>query len=165
MRFTFIRIPFLRGIATLLTARRFVVHGSSMEPTFRHGDCLLIDRLAYQRRSPARGDAVVLRYPPHQGQSYIKRIIGLPGETVSLAREGVMVNGQALHEPYLLEAAVPYRHDGLEWTLTADHYFVLGDQRSDSWDSRRFGPVHQDQIVGPARLCYWPPSRWRFNPS
>ena len=131
-----------------------------MEPGLRDGDHLLIDRLACRRAPPARGDVVVLYGFDSADRAYIKRIIGLPGETVLLEQEGMTVDGHPLHEPYLDAMAVPPPYQGLEWELGADQFFVLGDNRRDSWDSRRFGPVARDQLVGVAWLRYWPPSRW-----
>ena len=150
----------MQALATIVSGRRFLVHGSSMEPAFRHGDHLLIDRLSYGRCPPGRGDAVVLYHPPQQGLGYIKRIVGLPGETLRLEAEGVMIDEVRLVEAAGAGSPLPAEHHGLEWTLTDDQYFVLGDRRDDSWDSRRFGPIERSQIVGKVLLRYWPPSRW-----
>ena len=145
--------------ASLFHARRFIVRGPSMAPAFQDGDCLLIDQRAYHHRKPSRCEPVVLRLP-HDDQAYLKRIVGLPGEWVRLEAEGIRIEAKPLHEPYLTEQQIPEEFVGQEWYLSAGDYLVLGDTRSDSFDSRRFGPVGIDQFEGPVLLRYWPPSRW-----
>ena len=154
-----LELPFIATLASLVRARRFIVRGKSMEPVFRDGDCLLVDWRAYRRRAPVRGEAVVLRVPLDE-QAYLKRIVGLPGEWVRLEAGGVLVDGGPLAEPYLAEQHIPGQFAGQEWYLGPEDYLVLGDTRSDSFDSRRFGPVGAEQLVGPVLLRYWPLSRW-----
>ena len=151
------RLPLVSVLASLILARRFVVRGASMEPSFRHGDCLLVDRLAYRWRAPARGEVVTLRPPPGD-RVYLKRIVALPGEEVRLGPQGVLVNDEALSEPYLAQESTELI--STEWRLGPQDYLVLGDRRSDSRDSRRFGPVGAEQIIGPLLFRYWPPWRW-----
>ena len=157
-------LPLVRTLSTVVSGRRFVVHGSSMDPAFRHGDRLLVDRLSYRLQPPARGDVVVLYHPPQQGQGYIKRIVGLPQETVQLVAEGVLVNGALIQGVAPTTPPFPVEHHSMEWTLGDEQYFVLGDRRDDSWDSRRFGPIWRSQIVGRVLLRYWPPPRWALLP-
>ena len=152
------RLSLVSYLISLIRARRFIVRGASMEPGFRDGDCLLVDRSAYGGRSPERGEAVILSLP-HDKQAYLKRIVGLPGEWVRLESEAVMVDGKAISEPYLADRSIPQEFAGTEWHLGLEDYLVLGDIRSDSLDSRRFGPVGVEQIVGPVLFRYWPPSR------
>ena len=152
------RLSLVSYLMSLICAQRFIVRGASMEPGFRDGDCLLVDRSAYGGRSPERGEAVVLSLP-HDKQAYLKRIVGLPGEWVRLESEAVMVDGKAISEPYLADRSIPQEFAGTEWHLGLEDYLVLGDIRSDSLDSRRFGPVGVEQIVGPVLFRYWPPSR------
>ena len=154
-----LKLPFIATLATLVRARRFIVRGASMEPVFRDGDCLLVDWRAYRMRAPVRGEAVVLRVPLDE-QAYLKRIVGLPGEWVRLEAGGVLVDGIPLDEPYLAAAGIPEEFVGQEWHLGPEDYLVLGDTRSDSFDSRRFGPVGAEWLVGPVLLRYWPLSRW-----
>ena len=130
-----------------------------MAPAFQDGDCLLIDQRAYRTRKPSRGEPVVLRLPQGR-QAYLKRIVGLPEEWVSLEREGIQIEGKTLEEPYISKQQLPDEFVDQEWHLSADDYLVLGDTRSDSFDSRRFGPIGIDQLEGPVLLRYWPPSRW-----
>ncbi len=152
------RLSLVSYLISLIRARRFIVRGASMEPGFRDGDCLLVDRSAYGGRSPERGEAVILSLP-HDKQAYLKRIVGLPGEWVRLESEAVMVDGKAISEPYLADRSIPQEFADTEWHLGLEDYLVLGDTRSDSLDSRRFGPVGVEQIVGPVLFRYWPPSR------
>ena len=151
-------LPIISTLLSIIRARRFIVRGQSMAPVFQDGDCLLIDERAYHTRKPRRGEPVVLRLP-HDKQAYLKRIVGLPGEWVRLEREGMQIEGKFLDEPYIREQQIPDEFIGQEWHLTQDDYLVLGDTRSDSLDSRRFGPVGIGQFEGPVLLRYWPPSR------
>lgn len=129
----------------------FVVRGASMEPNFYDHEYLIIDEVSYRWGEPERGDIVVFRYPRDETQFFIKRVIGLPGETVDVSDGQVrIVNdaspvGRVLEEPYI----------GSEQTLGKkraelgpDEYFMMGDNRGYSLDSRSFGPVHRDEIVG-----------------
>ena len=152
-------MPIIPTLLSIIQARPFIVRGPSMAPAFQDGDCLLIDQHAYRTRKPSRGNPVVLRLP-HDRQAYLKRIVGLPGEWVRLEREGIQIEGKRLDEPYLAERQIPEEFIGQEWYLSAGDYLVLGDTRTDSFDSRRFGPVGLDQFEGPVLLRYWPPSRW-----
>ena len=104
---------------------------------------------------------MVLRLKPGD-QAYVKRIVGLPGEAVQLESSGIAVDGETLSEPYVSNYEMPAEFIGRQWALGPDDYLVLGDLRSDSWDSRRFGPISPDQMIGPILARYWPPSRWRW---
>lgn len=143
----------------MILARRFIVRGGSMEPAFQDGDCLLVDSRVYRRRAPRRGEVVVLRLPVDE-QAYMKRIVGLPGEWVQLKAEGLLVDGEPIHEPYLSDQRIPQQFVGQEWQLGQDEFVVLGDTRSDSFDSRRFGPVGINQLEGRVFFRYWPLFRW-----
>jgi signal peptidase I len=130
-----------------------------MEPTLSHGQLLLVRPLD-RRDTIARGDIVVARDPRILDTDYIKRIIGLPGEYVRIGASGVLINEHSLYEPYLAEAEWPVDGSVSQWLLAEDEYLVLGDNRNDSRDSRRFGPLSRDHILGTAWLRYWPPSAW-----
>ena len=134
---------------------RYVVDGASMEPTFSTNERVIVDRLSLLLNGPARGDVVVLD-SPRQDELLIKRVIGLPGETVTLRGGRVYINGALLEEPYVQEFCTYPSCDGT-WELGPDEYFVLGDNRSHSLDSHTFGPVPRSAIKGIARLRYWPP--------
>jgi len=139
---------------------RFQVRGMSMTPTLRDGEYLLIGKLSYWFQSPARGDIVVFHPPTNPQEDYIKRIIGLPGETVEIRDGRIYIDGTPLEEPYIT-SPVPYSG---AWTLRADEYFVLGDNRANSSDSHTWGVLPRRNIVGKAWLTYWPPTEWGLAP-
>jgi signal peptidase I len=129
----------------------FYVKGASMEPNFYDHEYLIIDELSYRLREPMRGEIVVFRYPRDPSQFFIKRVIGLPGETVEIEDGKITVyngehpNGIELDEEDYLDG----RTDGKEKvTLALNEYFVMGDNRDQSLDSRDFGPIYEDDIVG-----------------
>jgi signal peptidase I len=133
-----------------------VVRGSSMAPGIHDGDRIVIDHFAYMLGSVQRGDIVVLKYPLDPSLDYIKRVIGLPGDEVMIDQGHVWVNGKELTEPYVASA------DPLSRTyvhVQPAHYFVLGDNRPRSSDSREFGQVPMDYVRGRVELRLWPISR------
>ena len=134
---------------------RYVVDGASMEPTFSTSERVIVDRVTMLLGGPSRGDVIVLD-SPRQDELLIKRVIGLPGETVTVQAGRVSINGTLLEEPYVREFCTYPSCDGT-WELGPDEYFVLGDNRSHSLDSHSFGPVQRSAIKGVARLRYWPP--------
>ena len=134
-----------------LTAR-VQVHGQSMYPTFKGGEYVLVYRQAYHWGQPQRGDIVVFHPDSMRREDYIKRIIGLPGDTVRIHNGVVYINGQPIEEPYINE---PPRYEG-QWTVPEGYIFVLGDNRNNSRDSHVMGPVPLDTVVGKAILVYWP---------
>lgn len=135
----------------LITAR-IRVEGSSMEPTLHDGELVVVSRLAYRWAEPERGDIVVFHFPLEPDRRFIKRIIGLPGETVVIRGGHVAVDGVDLVEPYI--AAAP-RYSG-EWVVQPGQVFVLGDNRNNSSDSQTWGAVPVSQLIGKAFLVYWP---------
>ena len=138
-------------VVNLVTAR-IRVEGSSMEPSLHDGEMVVVNRLAYRWSAPSRGDIVVFRFPLDPSRRFIKRVIGLPGDSVE-ARDGmVYVNGAALNEPYI--AAAPRYAGG--WLVQADELFVLGDNRNNSSDSQNWGPLPMGEVIGKAVLVYWP---------
>lgn len=148
-----------------LAMPQYMVEGSSMQPNFR-GDGterVFISRLDYMLSDPARGEIVVLRNPDDpDGKLLIKRIIGLPGEHVQMNDGYIYINGKALTEPYIQEHCNKSTCDDREWFLEADQYLVLGDNRNNSLDSTRFGPVDRSLIVGHAVIQVWPPDEWQI---
>jgi len=147
----------------------FYVKGASMEPSFFDHEYLIIDELSYRFKNPDRGDIVVFRYPNDPKQFFIKRVIGLPGETVEIAAGQIKIyndkspNGLELDEKQYLDQ--DYTATNRTTTLKSDEYFVLGDNRVASYDSRYFGPVKRSYIVGRVWLRGWPLDRMRvFNP-
>jgi signal peptidase I len=143
-----------------------------MEPNLHTGQFLIVNRLAYMQiggfrlGSVHRGDIVVFDYPGNPSDDYVKRVIGLPGETVEIDEAGrILVNGTPLEEPYLSNmVGVPYRHRAGTWSVPDGSYFVLGDNRNSSSDSRSWGMLEEQYIVGKAWISYWPPQNWGIIP-
>lgn len=142
-----------------LIAPRYIVEGASMQPSFETGEWIIVNRLGYLVGEPQRGDVVILDYPEPQ-EDLIKRLIGLPGETIEIHDGEVYVNGERLDEPYI-KASPRYRD---EITLGEDEYYVLGDNRNNSRDSHAFGAVEAERIIGKAWMIYWPPENWGVVP-
>ena len=133
-------------------AQPTLVRGYSMEPTLHQEERLLVEKVSYRFHAPQRGDIVVLKVA-QEPIPLVKRVIGLPGETVEIRQGKVYVNGQHLDEPYLRQ--VPYGNMPAR-PVPAGSIFVLGDNRNNSNDSRYFGVVPLDDVVGKAWLRYWP---------
>jgi signal peptidase I len=166
----------------------FRVDGNSMEPTLSHAEMLIINRRAYtsfdmnavasvlpgvdreaeDRRyifnPPTRGDIVVFRPPGASSDPYIKRIIGLPGETVEIHDGAVYIDGQRLEENYVSSATNWRGGDQSSLVIPEGEYFMLGDNRENSSDSRSFGTVPKDDIIGKSWLAYWPPGSVQIFP-
>ena len=135
----------------------FLIRGQSMEPNFENGDYLIVDELSYWLREPQRGEVVVFKYPRNPSQRYIKRIIGLPGETVEIKNGRILVSGKVLDESvYLPEDILTDGKGFTKITLGKDQYFVLGDNRTFSSDSRLWGVLEKDKIIGRAYFRLWP---------
>ncbi len=143
-----------------LTTVRFNVQGSSMVPSFEEDQFLIVSRMNYLLGQPDRGDVVVFHNPDDPTEDFIKRVIGLPGEMVEIRGTQVFVNGKPLDEPYIKEQCSPSSCNDRTWQLGADEYFVMGDNRNRSKDSRSFGPVLYNHLVGEVVVRYWPPSDW-----
>jgi len=137
-------------------AQSTIVYGQSMEPNLFPDQRLVIEKVSYHVHGPQRGDVVVLRDPMHGPLPLIKRVVGLAGERVTIANGRVFIDGVPLDEPYLDQGTWG---DGRSWVVPPLHIFVMGDNRGDSLDSRIFGPVPIDQVLGHAVLRYWPPGR------
>jgi signal peptidase I len=137
---------------------RVRVDGFSMNPSLANGEYILVNKLAYRLGEPVRGDIIVFSFPLDPEQDLIKRVVGLPGETVSVQNGQVSVNGVPLIEPYI--AASPL-YNGT-WVVTEDQLFVLGDNRNESKDSHEWGLLPFDNIIGKAVLIYWPPPKWEM---
>ena len=131
------------------------VQGASMQPRIEDNERILINKAIYRFQGVERGDVVVFYYPRDPSVSYIKRVIGLPGDRVEMRNGAVHVNGDPIEEPYLLPQYRD-RYDMPETTVERGHYFVMGDHRSSSMDSRSFGSVPEKYIYGKAAFCVWP---------
>ena len=135
-----------------LVLGRVRVENISMEPTLLPGQFILVNKMAYRLGDFNRGDVIIFHYPRNPNEDYIKRVVGLPGETITVRDNHVYVNNQPLDEPYI---AAPPQYSG-EWTVPPDQVFVLGDNRNQSSDSHSWGFVPHNLIVGRALVIYWP---------
>lgn len=159
-------------IVRTFVVKPFYVKGASMEPTFHDNEYLIINEFDYRFREPARGDIIVLRYPRDPSQFFIKRIVGLPSERVSIDARGVYIVNAENPSGALLEE-LAYLPDGVSTfggkpvELGPDDYFVLGDNRTSSLDSRSsvLGPVHRSAIVGRVWVRVWPFSKMQAFPT
>ncbi len=138
---------------------RFRIEQVSMQPNLHEGEYVIVDKVSYGFGQPQRGEIVVLKNPSVGQPDLIKRVIGLPGETIEVRGGSVYINGQPLTEPYIKP---PMGQEQAPVTLQADQYFVMGDNRSNSEDSRRFGARPISDIVGRAWIIYWPPPDWQI---
>jgi len=136
----------------------FIVDGSSMEPSFKDGQYLIVNRLAYLFEKPKRGDVVILRFPGREKEKYIKRVIGLPNETVEIKDGSVFINGEKLNETYLKFQT--QTEPALTETLSENEYFLLGDNRANSNDSRIWGNCPKENIIGKPVFILYPLSDW-----
>lgn len=143
----------------IFIAQPFIVSGASMDPTFKDKQYLIVDELSYHLGDPSRGDVAIFKYPKNPKQYFIKRVIGLPGETVLVNGQGQVFIKDAdgkivltMNEPYVEHK----KDDSVERTLKQSEYFMMGDNRSGSFDSRAWGPVNRDFIVGKAFLRLFP---------
>lgn len=160
--FEFVETVAIAVVAVILirayVAQPFLVSGASMEPNFNNGNYLLVDELTYRFRTPERGEVIVFRYPQNPQTFYIKRVIGLPGETVVIDNGKIAVtetNGKKinLNETYLPRE---YMTGNYNVKLESGQYFVMGDNRNFSYDSRSWGPLPNSLIIGMVRLRLWP---------
>lgn len=158
---TVVVIGAIFALIYLFVARFHKVSGNSMVPTFRSGDFLITEKVTYRFGTPKTGDIVILKNPRDESQEFIKRIIALPGDTIRIERSFVFVNEQQLSEPYLPPdiptPAGAYLSEGSTIKVGANQYFVMGDNRSHSSDSRDWGGVSKQEIIGRALFRYWPP--------
>ncbi len=135
---------------------RIRVDGESMVPTLASGEYVIVSRLSYRLGTPQRGDIIVFHFPRDPKEEYIKRVIGLPGDTVEVKNGQVYINGNLLNENYI-DVKMDYTGS---WRVPAGQLFVLGDNRNNSSDSHDWGTVPMDYVVGKAVLVYWPPLDW-----
>ncbi len=152
-----------------LTTVRFIVDGVSMAPNFETGQFIIVSRANYLFGEPERGDIAVFHFPQDPTEDYIKRVIGLPGDTIEFRSQQVYVNGELLYEPYINEPCEPRNCPDAVYTMGPDHYFLMGDNRNHSSDSRAFEGrgeegeefrVRREHIVGEAIIRYWPQDAW-----
>ncbi len=138
-------------------AQPFIVEGSSMEPNYHNGEYLIIDELSYAFRAPERGEVVVFRYPLMPSEFFIKRLIGLPGETIEIRNNKIFVNNEPIDELYLPNNFQTGPDNIVK--LSGNQYFVMGDNRAASSDSRIWGTLPRKNITGKVLLRLWPLTR------
>jgi signal peptidase I len=147
----------------LLIMRPHKISGQSMMPNFPDSEYLLTEKVTYYFRSPARGDVVVFAPPVSDTDEFIKRVIGLPGERVMVKGGQVYINGKVLNEPYFKDPVITnegsFLREGEEYLVPSGEYFVMGDNRSNSSDSRYWGSIKKKAMSGRAWIVYWPVSR------
>jgi signal peptidase I len=159
---------FIISLAIIIPIRYFLiqpffVQGASMEPNYQDGEYLIIDEISYRFRLPERGEVLVFKYPQNPSEFFIKRIIGLPGETVKINGNQIIIenktnpNGFILDESSYLKTVPSMGQETV--TLKPDEYYVLGDNRAASFDSRRWGSLPKDDIVGKVWIKAWPISQ------
>ncbi|MCA9358379.1 signal peptidase I [Candidatus Kaiserbacteria bacterium] len=166
VRFSIIAILIVIPIRMFI-AQPFIVSGASMENTFHSGEYIIVDQISYYLHQPARGDVVIFRYPRDPSKFFIKRIIGVPGDKIDIANAVVTITnaehpeGFIIDEPYIKSMAPT---DALTETLGDREYFVMGDNRDNSSDSRAWGVLQEERIVGRAFLRLFPPSEFNYLP-
>ena len=149
-------------LAVNVISARIRVEGPSMEYSLLDGEVVIVNRLAYRWEEPERGDIIVFYYPLDPDRRLIKRIIGLPGDEIQVAGSDIYINGTLLDETYL---SLPPAENHLDpatavaWTLQEGEVFVMGDNRDHSSDSRHWGPLPAEAIIGKAVFVYWPISQ------
>ncbi|MGB6873211.1 MAG: signal peptidase I [Dehalococcoidia bacterium] len=141
-----------------LTVQSYTVVMSSMEPNFHDGECIMVNKVCYRSSGPQRGEVIVFDPPFDSPHPFIKRVIGLPGETVEIKDEKVFIDGIPLEEEYIM-ASPSYTMSATE--VPENEYLVLGDNRNSSNDSHNGWTVPRDNIIGKAWFTYWPPSKWK----
>ncbi len=151
----------------IFIAQPFIVNGASMEPTFHPGEYLIVDQLTYKAFSqPKRGEVIIFRYPQDTTKFFIKRVVGLPGETIEIRGENIRISNSDFPEGFLLdEDYLSFRkQDNLKTKLKSDEYFVMGDNRPQSSDSRIWGPLKEELIIGRPLVRLFPVNRLQFLP-
>ncbi len=136
------------------------INGASMEPTFHNGQYILTNKISYKLGNPKPGDVVIFKSPRNKDIDFIKRILAGPGDTVSLRNSTFSINGKVLEEPYLSPGVLTFGgsflRENQEIVIPSGKYFVAGDNRQHSLDSREFGPIAKGDFIGKAFLRYWP---------
>lgn len=166
VRFSIIAILLVIPIRMFI-AQPFIVSGASMDDTFHSGEYLIVDQVTYHFEKPSRGDVVIFRYPRDPSKFFIKRVIGIPGDTITIENAQVTISnetnetGFTLDEPYVktMQPSAPFKE-----TLGEREYFVMGDNRDKSSDSRAWGVLQEERIIGRAFVRLFPPSEISYLP-
>ncbi len=161
----------LFAVAYLFLFQPHQINGNSMYPTFRDKEMLITEKVSFYIRKPQRGEIIVFKYPKAPEYDYIKRVIGLPEETIQIKNGRIIIynnqnpEGFILEEPYLNGSETVsgrFLKENKKYELPEDGYFLMGDNRKKSSDSRDWGVVREDEIVGKAWFRYWPPQTFAF---
>jgi signal peptidase I len=165
--FIIILIAVVIFVGLRLTIQTYIVYGPSMEPNYWEDEWIIVNKLAYKLHTPQRGDIIVFHPPVTSEKPYIKRIIGLPGEYVEIKSGKVYIHKAdgstiTLQEPYI---NTPFLTNYRSPTIPENEYFVMGDNRNNSSDSRNGWLASRDEIIGKAWISIWPPSLWGAAPS
>jgi signal peptidase I len=147
------------GFVRPFVVEAFYIPSESMIPTLRVGDRVLVNKFIYRFTEPERGDIIVFESVEGGGEDLIKRVVGVPGDAISVRRGKLLVNGEPQREPYV-NRRFPDKSFSPPTTVPKGHVFVMGDNRANSRDSRFFGPVPKKKIEGEAFLRFWPPIRF-----
>jgi signal peptidase I len=142
-----------------LLTQSYHVTDNSMQPGLSSGSNVMINKLAYLFRPPQRGDVIALHLPTNTSVDLVRRVIALPGDTIHIDGDHVTVNGVVLNEPYVSMNTTPIVNT---WKIPPDQYFVLGDNRPTSEDSRFWGPIPKAYIIGKAIFVYWPTDKLKI---
>ncbi len=161
--FEIIKVAFIAALIVVpiryFLFQPFIVRGASMEPSFFSGDYLIVDQISYRFNDPQRGEVIVFNYPLDKSQRFIKRIIGLPGETIEIRSNEIIINDKEektlVDEEYIFPDLSP-SEESLVFYLQEDEYLVLGDNRNSSSDSREWGPIKEDDITGRVLVRLFP---------
>ena len=158
---TIVVVGAIFALIYLFVAQFHKVSGQSMFPTMHNNDYLITEKVTYRFSAPKKGDIIVLKNPRDESQDFIKRIIATPGDSVKVENSSVYINGQLSIESYLpagtITRAAAFLREGEQVKAGTNQYFVFGDNRQHSSDSREWGPVTKEEIVGRAFFRYWPP--------
>jgi signal peptidase I len=146
---TVVVVIILALIIRLFIIQPFIVEGQSMEPSFKNNDYLITEKITYKFRAPERGEVIIFHPPGNPSVNYIKRVVGLPGDTITIQDGSVYINGKQILEPYLNSNKETKSSSSEKYTLTLkeNEYYVLGDNRTQSRDSRELGPIPSANIV------------------
>ena len=157
---TFVVFGAVFALIYLFVAQFHKVSGNSMVPTFHNGDFLITEKVSYKLGQPKSGDIIVLKNPRDESQDFIKRIMATPGETVKIEANSVYINGKIINQSFLppgtLTRGGAFLSEGNTIKMGPDQYFVMGDNREHSSDSREWGTITKEEIVGKAFFRYWP---------
>jgi signal peptidase I len=151
-----------------LVAQPHKVSGSSMFPNFKNGDYIITDKITYRFSEPKRGDIVVFKNPKDETQDFIKRILAVPGDRIKVQGGKIVLNGAELNEPYLNNITTnpgSFLREGVDFTVEPGHYITIGDNRPASSDSREWGQITREEIIGKVFFRYWPATEVGLYPA